>query len=62
MGHFKSFLLGLFTAYGIYYITKKTSDGKSILDDLLANPAEFMQKVKDNVMHDAAQTIKDGIS
>ena len=62
MGHFKSFLLGLFTAYGIYYITKKAPDGNSILDDLLANTGEFMNSVKNKVMHDAAQTIKDGIS
>jgi hypothetical protein len=62
MINFKSFLLGMFTAYGIYYITKKEPDGKSILDDLLENPRDFMHKVKANALHDAAETIKDGFS
>jgi hypothetical protein len=62
MIHLKSFLLGLFAAYGIYYITKKEPDGKSILDELLENPRDFMHKVKDIALHDAVQTIKEEVS
>lgn len=56
--HFRSFMLGMFTAYGIYYITRKTSDGKSILDDLLEQPEEFMKEAKSNLIRDAAKIIK----
>ena len=56
--HFRSFMLGMFTAYGIYYITRKTSDGKSILDDLLEQPEEFMKEAKRNLISDAAKIIK----
>ena len=56
--HFRSFMLGMFTAYGIYYITRKTSDGKSILDDLLEQPEEFMKEAKGNLISDAAKIIK----
>lgn len=62
MGHFKSFLFGLFTAYGIYYITRKGSDGKSVLDELLADPADFMQKAKDHAVHDTVQAIKEELN
>ena len=62
MIHFKSFLLGIFAAYGIYYITKKEPDGKSILDELLEHPGDFMYRVKDIALHDVVQTIKDEVS
>ena len=42
MGTIKTFLLGVGTAYAIYFITRKRIDGTSILDDLLDNPSLFM--------------------
>lgn len=62
MGHFKTFLFGLFTAYSIYYITKKGEDGRSILDELLANPSGFMHEAKDQAMRDTVRLIKDELS
>ncbi len=62
MIHIKSFLLGVFAAYGIYYITKKEPEGKSILDELLENPGDFMHRVKDIAFHDVVQTIKEEVT
>lgn len=62
MGHFKSFALGLFTAYGIYYITRKGSDGRSILDELLADPGAFMRQAKDLAVQDTVHAIKEELS
>lgn len=62
MGHFKSFLFGLFAAYSVYYITRKTPDGRSILDELLANPTDFMHKAEDYAMRDTVKVIKEELS
>lgn len=62
MGHFKSFALGLFTAYGVYYITKKGPDGRSILDELLADPAGVMWAAKDQAVRYTVHAIKEEIS
>ncbi len=62
MGHFKTFLLGIFTAYGVYYVTRKGADGKSILDELLANPGDFMQKAKNYAVQDTVKLIKEELN
>ncbi len=62
MGHVKTFLLGLFTAYGIYYVTRKGADGKSILDELLADPGAFMHKAKDYAVQDTVKILKDELN
>ena len=59
MGHFKTFLLGMLTAYGIYYITKKGPDGKSILDDLLANPDDFIKNIAEYAKNDSIRIMKE---
>jgi hypothetical protein len=58
MGHFKTFLLGMGVAYGIYYITKKREDGTSIMDDLLDNPSDFMDRAKNIATDELARTVK----
>lgn len=62
MGHFKSFLLGLFTAYGVYYFTRKGPDGRSILDKLLADPSGFMHKAKDVAVRDTVHAIREELT
>jgi hypothetical protein len=61
MSHFKTFLLGMATAYGIYYITKKREDGTSILDDLKDNPSYFLNKAKDYTVGEIAGILKKAI-
>ncbi len=46
MGFFKTFLLGVATAYGIQYITKKRYDGTSILSDLIDDPIRAINRTK----------------
>lgn len=55
MGTFKAYLLGLFSADGVYYITRKGSDGRSILDELLARPDEFLHQAKEDILADTAR-------
>lgn len=59
MSHFKSFLLGIGVAYGVYYITRKGRDGQSILDELLTHPKEFIDKAKDYAIADVVETVKE---
>jgi hypothetical protein len=59
MTFFKTFLLGIGTAYGIYYITRKGPDGRSILDDLLDRPDVFIKHAKDGLMEEAAHLVKE---
>ena len=59
MGHFKTFLLGVFTAYGVYYITRKGDDGRSILDDLLADPGKVFRKATDYAVQDTVHAIRE---
>ncbi|MFC0513500.1 YtxH domain-containing protein [Mucilaginibacter angelicae] len=61
MGTIKTFLLGAGTAYAIYFLTKKRADGTSILDDLLDNPAFFMNKAKEYAIDEAIRTVKEKI-
>jgi len=42
MGHFKSFRLGLLTAYGVYCITRKNAEGRSMPDDILEDPESVL--------------------
>jgi hypothetical protein len=58
MAHFKSFLLGMLTAYGVYYITRKGPDGKSILDDLLDHPEPYLRRAKEGLLEDTAIAVK----
>jgi hypothetical protein len=55
----KPFLLGLLTAYGIYFITRKGPEGRSILDDLLDRPDEFLKKTKDVLLEDTSKVVRD---
>lgn len=59
MGHFKTFLLGMLTAYGIYYVTRRGENGKSILDDLLEHPGFYLNKAKEGLVEDAARAVKE---
>jgi len=59
MGTIKTFLLGAGAAYAVYYITKKRSDGTSLVDDLLDNPSLFMNKAKDYAIAEAIHTVKE---
>jgi hypothetical protein len=47
MGFIKTFMLGAAVAYGIQYITKKRSDGTSILSDLKEDPSRLINQAKD---------------
>jgi hypothetical protein len=62
MGTIKTFLLGVGTAYAVYYITRKRPDGTSILDDLLKNPAFYLNKAKDYAVAETVRTVKEQIS
>ena len=62
MGYFKTFFLGVFTAYGVYYITRKGADGRSILDELLDNPSRVMSAAENVVIRDTVHAIKEEIS
>ena len=53
MSIFKYAIIGAAVAYGINYITKKRSDGTSILDELTESAPEWMEKAKQQ----AEQTI-----
>ena len=59
MGFFKAFTLGLLTAYGVYFITRKGPDGRSVLDDLIEKPDEFLKAAKGQLLTDAAGVVKD---
>jgi hypothetical protein len=61
MSHFKSFLLGLGVAYGVYYITRKGADGRSVLDELLENPKDFLDNAKRHAIADVVETVKENI-
>lgn len=61
MGNFETFLLGMLTAYGVYYVTRKGPDGRSILDDLLENPELYLKKLEKGVILDIARTIRETI-
>jgi hypothetical protein len=62
MGHFKTFLLGMAVAYGIYYITKKRENGTSLLDEMLDNPTEFVDRAKDYAIDEAIRTVKNKLA
>lgn len=58
MGHFKTFMLGVGVALGIYYITKKRPNGTSKLDDILDDPELYLEKVKDYAIAEGVRTLK----
>ncbi|NCD68349.1 YtxH domain-containing protein [Mucilaginibacter agri] len=62
MNHFKTFILGVATALGVYYITRKRENGRSLLDDLLDDPASVVKAAKDMAVDEAIETIKEKIS
>lgn len=62
MSHFKTFLLGIGVAYGVYYITRKGTNGRSILDELLDNPRDFAEKAKAYAIADIVDTVKDQLT
>ena len=59
MGTIKTFLLGMGTAYAIYYLTKKRADGTSFLEDLLDNPAVFANRAKEYAIDEAIYIVKE---
>ena len=61
MSHFKSFMLGVGVSFGIYYLTKKDQFGRSILDDILDNPQQFVERAKDQAIADVVATVKEQI-
>ncbi len=61
MGHFKSFMLGIGVAFGAYYITRKDNKGKSLLNELLDNPRDFINKTKDYAIEQAIQKVEEKI-
>jgi hypothetical protein len=62
MGHFKTFLLGVGVSFGVYYLTKKGPDGRSVLDDILDDPKAFMERAKDQAISDVVETVKEKIT
>jgi len=48
----------MLTAYGVYYVTRKGPDGRSILDDILENPETYLKKAKDGLLEDTARAVK----
>ena len=42
----KFMALGAAVGYGIYYLTKEKENGKSILDELLEDAPEYMDRAK----------------
>ena len=58
----KPFLFGVVTAYTVYYITRKGTNGTSILDDLLDNPSLFLNKAKDYAIDDLIRKLNKQIS
>lgn len=61
MSHFKSFMLGVGVSFGIYYLTKKDRYGRSMLDDILDNPKEFVDRAKEQAIADVVATVKEQI-
>ncbi len=43
-------------------ITRKGPDGRSILDELLADPKTFMRKAKDLALRDTVHAIKEELT
>lgn len=62
MGIIKAYLLGLSTAYVVYFITRKRANGTSILDDLLEDPATVMRSAKDYAVGEAVQAVKNELT
>jgi hypothetical protein len=62
MSHIKSFLLGVGVLFGVYYLTKRGSDGRSVLDDILDNPKEFSERAKNQAIADIVEAVKGKIS
>jgi hypothetical protein len=62
MGHFKTFLLGMAVAYGIYYLTKKRENGTSLMDEMLDNPSEFVDNAKNYAIDEAIRTVKEKLA
>lgn len=58
----KSFLLGMGTAYAIYAITRKRENGRSMLDDLLEDPAFYLKKARDYTVAEAMHTVEKNLS
>jgi hypothetical protein len=46
MSIFKFIIVGAAVGYGINYITKKNENGSSIIEDLLDNAPDWLEKAK----------------
>jgi len=61
MNHIKSFLLGVGVSFGVYYLTKRGADGRSVLDEILDNPKEFAERAKNQAIADIVEKVKERI-
>ncbi len=57
MSSFKSFLLGIGVAYGVYYITRKDEAGRSLLDKLLERAKDSVDTANKAVDNGTAETV-----
>lgn len=62
MGHYKTFLLGIGVAFGIYFITRKDENGVSILDELLDHPRDVMNNAKDYAIEQLIEKVEDKLT
>jgi len=61
MNHIKSFLLGVGVSFGVYYLTKRGADGRSVLDEILDNPKEFAERARNQAIADIVEKVKERI-
>ena len=59
MSNLKAFMFGFAAAFVIYYITKKGKEGTSILDEIIDNPSDFVNKTKDYARDEVVRTAKE---
>jgi hypothetical protein len=62
MGNLKTFLLGMGVAYGIYYLTRKDENGRSMLDEMLEHPEKFVAQAKNYATGETLKVIKNQLS
>jgi hypothetical protein len=61
MGLLKFIIVGAAVGYGINYITKKGPDGRSILDDVIEDAPEWLDKAKsyaEDAINEVTKTVK----
>ncbi len=64
MGLIRFIVVGAAIGYGINYITKKGTDGRSVLDDLTENAPDWFDKAKkyaEDTVHQAVKTAQEKV-